>query len=140
MRYVALGVTFLAVSLLAVGSLIGDDKKPDTKEPEPKLKGPLPKYYKQLLLSDDQKQSIYKLRDRYSAKIDELEKKIKDLKVERDGEYAKVLTKVQLARLRELQTGVKDKPKDGDKDKPKDAPEKDKPKDAPAKDKVKKDT
>jgi Spy/CpxP family protein refolding chaperone len=128
MRRIALGITFLTVMLLAVTSLVGDDKKPDTKEPEPKARGFLPKYFKQLGLSDEQKQTIYKLQAKYSAKIEEMQSKIKAMKVEEAGEIEKVLTKAQHDRLKEIREGTKDKPKDGEKDKPKDEV-KDKPKD-----------
>jgi Spy/CpxP family protein refolding chaperone len=128
MRRIALGVTFLAVTMFAVSTLIGEDKKPDPKDPDPKLKGTLPKNYKQLGLSDEQKQAIFKVHDRYQAKIEDLEKKIKELKGEREVGYEKVLTKAQLDRLKELRDPTKDRPKDGDKDKPKDG-DKDKPKD-----------
>jgi hypothetical protein len=141
MRGLRLGGLLLAssvlclCSLVAVGSLFGDDKKPDTKEPEPKARGILPKYYKSLGLSDDQKQAIYKLQGTYTAKIDTLQKQIKDLKAEEAVAVEKLLTKAQLDRLGELKAGDKDKPA-ADK-----APEKvtDKPAEKPVeKDKVEK--
>jgi hypothetical protein len=86
MRGFRLGALLLAAgllalcSLVAVGNLVGDDKKADTKDPEPKARGILPKYYKQLGVTEDQRQAIYKIENSYTAKIDALQKQIKDLK------------------------------------------------------------
>jgi hypothetical protein len=140
MRGIRLGALLLAAgllvlcSLVAVGSLVGDDKKADTKDPEPRARGILPKYYKQLGVTDDQKQAIYKIENTYTAKIDALQKQIKDLKAEELVAIEKVLTKAQLDRLQELRNGDKDKPADKPSDK-KDDKDKDAAKDKDAKDK-----
>jgi hypothetical protein len=138
MKVTRLGVACLAAAVLCGGWLLGDDKKePDKKEPDPKLKGQLPAGWKQLGLSAEQTQQIYKAQAAYKAKIDALKQQIEDLRAEEKAELEKILTKAQRDRLREIRE--KELPKDGPpKDAPpKDAPAKDKPpaKDAPAKDK-----
>jgi Spy/CpxP family protein refolding chaperone len=115
----------LGLALLAVTSTSGQDKKGD--KDDPKVKGTLPAHWKDLGLSDDQKQKVYKIQANYKTKIDDLEKKIKDLKAEEHEERLKVLTDDQKKKLREILLGEpKDKDKPTDKDKPMD---KDKPKD-----------
>ena len=113
----------LGLALLAVTSTSGQDKKSD--KDDPKVKGTLPAHWRELGLSDDQKQKVYKVQAGYKAKIDDLEKKIKDLKAEEQEERLKVLTEDQRKKLREILAG---EPKDKDKDKDK-APDKDKAKD-----------
>jgi hypothetical protein len=102
-----LGVIVLALALLVPGS--AQDKKEGKKgdDPAKKLKGQLPQYYGKLKLSDEQKQSIYKVKANYKVKRDELEKKLNQLKTEERAAYEKVLTQAQLKKLRELQTGEK---------------------------------
>src|ERR1700722_10093670 len=125
MRVVCLGSTVLALCLLAASSLVGDDKKTDAKD-EPKAKGVLPKYYKSLGLTDEQKQSVYKVQAKFNGEIEKLQKKIDDLKNERNTEVEKVLTKTQLDRLKELKLGEKKDSTTKDKDaKDKDAKDKD---------------
>jgi hypothetical protein len=129
-----LGVTALAVGLLAGGFLMGDDKKPD--EPT-KLKGKLPAHFKKLGLSDKQMQDIFKIEAGYLDKIDALQKQLADLKKTEHREIDNVLTDEQKTHLKELlaaDVGGKDKPPSADKDKPA-PPVKDKP--PPAKDKEK---
>ncbi len=115
-----LGV-LLALLLVGGGYLLGDDKKPD----DPKVKGTLPPHYKALGLTDEQLQKVYKVQSSYKAQIDELEKKIKDLKAEEKVEREKILTDAQKTRLKELLLGEDKEPKDKPAEKDK-APEKDK--------------
>ena len=70
--------SLLAVGLLGTGFLLGDDKAKD-KEPVI-VKASLPRYFKQLGLSDKQKKMVYKVRASYAAKIDDLQKQIDALK------------------------------------------------------------
>jgi hypothetical protein len=135
-----LGVTALAVGLLAGGFLMGDDKKPD--EQPTKLKGKLPAHFKKLGLSDKQMQEIFKIEAGYVDKIEALQKQLADMRKAEHHEIDNVLTDEQKAHLKELRTGdleSKDKPS---LDKPA-PPAKDKPavvdkdKGPPAKDKVK---
>jgi Spy/CpxP family protein refolding chaperone len=84
-----------------------DDKKPDDKTPPVKLRGQLPKNYKQLGLLDTQLQKIYKIRADARAKGDELRAKLAKLKDDETEQLEKVLTPEQLKRLREIRSGVK---------------------------------
>jgi hypothetical protein len=106
MSRLRLGVCVLLTALLAGNMLLGDDEKD-----APKVKG-LPKYYSKLGLTDKQKDHIYTIQGRYHAKIDALDKQIKELKAAQKKEVENVLTDAQKARLRELllgETGDKDK-------------------------------
>jgi hypothetical protein len=96
-----LGVTALAVGLLAGGFLMGDDKKAD--EP-PKLKGKLPAHFKKLGLSDKQTQEIFKIEAGYADKIDALQQQLADLKKAEHHDVDNVLTDDQKAHLKELLT------------------------------------
>jgi TolA-binding protein len=130
-----LGMGVLALVLMGGGFLLGDDKKPDDKEP--KAKGTLPQHWKQLGLTDDQVQKVYKIESTYRTKIDALKQQIEDLKDEEKAEMQKLLTDAQKARLKELKLGEKDPPKDKGEEKDK-KPAKDDDK-KPAKDEKPKD-
>ena len=117
-----LGVTVLAMSLLAGGWIMGDNnqKSDDKKDPPPKLKGTLPQGWGKLGLTADQKQKIYKVQADYRVKIEALERQLELTKKNRREEMEKVLTKEQMAQLRKEALPEKDKDKDKDKDKAKD--------------------
>jgi Spy/CpxP family protein refolding chaperone len=108
-----LGVVILAIA--AGGFSLGDDKKPDDKEP--KAKGQLPPQWKKLGLDEAQVQKIYKIETSYRTKIDDLKQQIEDLRAAEKVEMEKVLTDAQKARLKELKLGEKDDPKDKPEDK-----------------------
>jgi hypothetical protein len=109
------GAVVLAASVVASSWLVGaDEKKPDDPV---KVKGTLPAHWRQLGLSADQVQEVYKIQAKYNAKIDKLKAEIEALKSEEDTERYKVLTDEQKKRLKELKIGEKDKDKDKDKDK-----------------------
>ena len=123
------GVTALAVAVLAGGWLMGDDKKPD----DPKLSGHLPAHFKKLGLSDKQIQDIYKLEATYHDKIEALQKQIDDLKKAEHADVENVLTDAQKTALKALLTGDPTTPPP-DKDKPTTPPDKTPP--PPVKDKA----
>jgi hypothetical protein len=106
MRYVTYA---LFVGLVLGGmSFAQDSKKGATKDdtrPSARLRGQLPPNYRQLGLSEEQRQSIYKIQNEFSDKIEDLEKQIEKLKTERGRAYVKVLTKAQKDRLDEIQKG-----------------------------------
>ena len=120
---VALFLSFLAGGWLlsGVGSRAADDPKT-----QPKFRGQLYAKWRELGLTDEQKQRIYKIQSEYRAKIDDLEKKVKELRQEERSKAQAVLTAAQKARLKELLSGATEPAKD------KADPPKDKP---PAKDK-----
>ncbi len=115
MRRLRFGVTTLATFLLLAGWIVGQEKKVDKKpegepkkpevEPEVKLKGTLPMYYKRLGLSEDQKQQVYRVKKSFREKAAALEKQIKLLKAEEKAAIEKVLTAAQRARLKEIRSG-----------------------------------
>jgi len=111
-----IGMGVLTLSLLTTSWLVGGDDKKD--DPPPKAKGTLPAYWKQLGLSNDQKQQVYKIQAKYNAEIDQLKAKIEKLKDTEKEEMYKVLTEEQKKKLKELRSG--EKPADKDKDTAKD--------------------
>ena len=95
--------------LLAVLCLVGwlvaaDDKKAgDAKtDSTQRARGHLPQGWKQLGLTDEQKEHIYKVQADYQGKIEELEQKIRELRQQEWADEVKVLTDVQRARLKEI--------------------------------------
>lgn len=104
---------------LALGLLLGgasaasaQDSSKSTSKDEAKsggrLRGQLPPNYRQLGLSEEQRQKIYKLQNEYADKLKELEEQIEKVKAERNKAYGKVLTKAQHDRLNEIQKGKTD--------------------------------
>jgi TolA-binding protein len=119
MRFAA-GVLALAFFLGTANSAVAQDKEKtksgsSTKEKESKARGVLPQHYRQLALSDEQRQTIYKIQNEYSDKIDDLQKKIDDMKAERNAKYLKSLTKAQRDRLEEIKKGAEKEEKEKDK-------------------------
>jgi Spy/CpxP family protein refolding chaperone len=107
MRRATLALTVGLLFGLSSFAAVQDAKKDDTK-PSSRLRGQLPPNYRQLGLSEEQRQSIYKIHNEYADKIDELEKQIEKMKNERNRAYGKVLTKAQRDRLEEIQKGKSD--------------------------------
>ena len=108
MRFTAMGSSFLAVCL-AFGTAAGQEPKPgEVKGPakevkvEPKAKGQLPMNWKQLGLTDDQTQKVYKIQAKYGEDIDKLDLQIKELKAKITKERNEVLTADQKKRLEEI--------------------------------------
>ena len=73
--------------------------KPADKAAEKKEKGQLPTYWKQLGLTDEQVQKVYKLQGKINEEIDVHEAKIKELKEKMTKERMTILTKEQKDRL-----------------------------------------
>jgi len=80
-------------------------EEPKKTDPPMKLKGFLPMHWGKLGLSDDQKQTVYKIQAKYAAEIDKLEAKIKEIKASRDKEMKAVLTPEQRKRLEDILLG-----------------------------------
>jgi hypothetical protein len=93
------------------GALVGQEAKKDEKkdekkvDPPSKAKGALPANWGKIGLSDDQKQSIYRIQGKYGDEINKLDARIKELKATRDKEMRAVLTPDQKKRLEELILG-----------------------------------
>ena len=102
-------ILVVGVALFAVAASSGQEKKAD--KDEPKAKGMLPANWKKIGLTDDQKDKIYKVQSRATrSKIDDLQKKIADLKAKEKDEMVKLLTDEQKKRLQDILLGeTKDK-------------------------------
>ena len=107
-----LGGLLLTGLLALAGGVAGQDPAKDPPKEEPKktdppmkLKGFLPMHWGKLGLSDDQKQTVYKIQAKYAAEIDKLEAKIKEIKASRDKEMKAVLTPEQRKRLEDILLG-----------------------------------
>ena len=92
-----LGLTGLFAVFVAAGLLFAADEKKD-----PPVKGQLPPNWKQLGLSDTQKNDVYAIQADYHGKIQDLESQIKKLRDEEHNKLLKVLTEDQKKHLREL--------------------------------------
>ncbi len=95
--------------VLMAGAVSAQDNKPVVKpaqDPAARLRGILPTYWKQLGLSDDQIQQVYKIQATYNEEIEKLEEQIKALKEKMSKERSAVLTKEQKERLEKI---IKDK-------------------------------
>jgi Spy/CpxP family protein refolding chaperone len=67
-----------------------------------KAKGYLPAYWKDLGLSDEQKQQVYTIQNKYGEEVDKLEAQIKDVKAKMAKERLKVLTASQKKKLEDV--------------------------------------
>jgi hypothetical protein len=77
-------------------------KKADEQPAPVVVKSQLPKGWKALGLSDQQKKNVYVLRAKYAAKRQALEEQLKALKDEETKALEGVLTEGQKARLKEV--------------------------------------
>jgi Spy/CpxP family protein refolding chaperone len=118
MRRFALALAFVA-AFLAGGLLMNGISIQADDKVEPKIRGVLYPKWKDLGLSKDQVQAIYKIQSESRSKIDKLETEIRKLKAQEKADAEKLLTPAQKARLKELILGddgkdktttVKDKP------------------------------
>jgi Spy/CpxP family protein refolding chaperone len=91
---------FVATSVGFAQATKPAEKKDEKKEE--KAKGMLPTYWKQLGLTEEQVQKVYKLQNKYNDEIDQLEAKIKDLKEKLVKERAAILTAEQKKRLEDI--------------------------------------
>jgi hypothetical protein len=83
-------------------------QEPKKDDPPGKVKGTLPPKWKDLGLSSDQVQQIYKIRNKHDEEIGKLEAKIAELKAAKEKESKAVLTADQKKRLEDILLG-KDK-------------------------------
>lgn len=93
--------------LLTIGSMSAQDTKTEPKTPakelQPKVyRGQLPTYWKQIGLSDDQKQTIYKTQSIYDEKYAILKAQMDELKTKERKELEDILTADQKKRLRDI--------------------------------------
>ncbi len=98
MRRLRFALGILTLVVIGGGLILGQN--------EPiKFRGQLPAGWKKLGLDDTQKSKIYSIREDYRGRIAQLEKKIKELRLEERQELEKVLTDAQKARLKEIKEG-----------------------------------
>ena len=96
--------------LLAAGTGTGQEKGKSPPEAKAKKadnlpdapKGYLPPNWKKLGLSDAQKDKITTISGQYSAEIDRLEERIRELKAKRQSEQLAVLSDEQKKRLEDI--------------------------------------
>lgn len=98
-------------SLLLLGTTPAQETKQETKKgatasqakgEDVKLRGQLPPNWGKLGLSEEQKQKIYQIQNKYNAEIARLEAQVKELRAKRDQEMRSVLTEEQKKRLEEI--------------------------------------
>ena len=109
------GLALLGLSLIVTTSVSQDAKK-DKDDKKDKIKGMLPAGFKDLGLSKEQVNQIYKIQTEYNAKIKELQSKIDEMKKQKTQEEFKVLTPDQRKKYLEAK-GVDTKDKTPPKDK-----------------------
>lgn len=116
---VLFGLVTLALALLVSAGGTQDAKKDkDEKKDPPKIKGFLPRGFKDLGLSKAQIEKIYTAQNEHRKKIAELQAKIGELKKSENAEVFKVLTEDHREKyLKNKGVETKDKGKDKDKDK-----------------------
>ena len=116
-----MGLGILGLTLVVGVGVSGDKKDPKEKTPS------LPPGWKALKLSKDQLAKVHGIMGDYKGKIDELQKKIVDLKAQEKADMIKVLNDDQKAQYLKGLTGEDTKDKAPSKDTPvKDKVEKDK--------------
>ena len=121
-KSVRLAAFLLLATALAAGPGVGQDKAPkkdDAKEPPAAKKkddagpagkkaevskGTLPQYWKQVGLTDEQRQRVYALQGKYNSEIAALETEIRELKAKQKKEMMEVLTPEQKKRLADIIT------------------------------------
>lgn len=96
--------TILVCGLLVAGSIgvnvrsdatAQEAKKADSEKKAKASGDRLPAYYAKIGLSEAQRKSIYAIQNKFEAQIEELEKKIADLKSQQTAEIEAVLTDEQ---------------------------------------------
>ena len=135
-------VTGSAVVLLALGAgilpgLVAQEAgkaaakgKSEEKKTSKKPEGRLPSNYGKIGLTDEQRAQVYAIHDRFEVEINDLEKKLADVKAKQTAEYEAVLNGNQKESLKTLNEETKSKAsskkKGSDKpgEKPSDAEEK----------------
>jgi hypothetical protein len=104
MSRVRILVGVLVLALFSGGWLLGDDPKKtdDKKDPPVTVTHTLPQGWRQLGLSDEQKNKIYAIEDEYGPKIASLKKQLEALEKEERAKRYDVLTEEQKKRLKEI--------------------------------------
>lgn len=93
--------TVLALGICGT-AVLGQDEKPKVPKQVARAKGQLPANWKQLGLTDEQIQTVYRIQNKYNDEIDKLETQIKNLKEQMAKERSAVLTAEQKKRLEDI--------------------------------------
>jgi len=109
-----MGLGLLGLALVVGVGTSGDAKK--DKEPGKGKTPNLPPGWKALMLSKDQTAKVHVIMADYKDKIDELNKKVGELKAQERADMIKVLTDEQKALYLKGLTGEDSKDKKGEKD------------------------
>jgi hypothetical protein len=95
----------LAVLLLCGGAASAQDKKAGGKKAADKkpakARRVLPRYYKNLGLTDEQKQKVYGIQGKYKDRIAALNRQLKEIRAQQKAELETVLNAQQKAKLKE---------------------------------------
>jgi hypothetical protein len=119
-RSSAVGSGLATVALLVTGSLFAQEPgttKAPSKSGSAKAKGPrdpsqkVPPYFGQIGITDEQRESIYKIQGRHQAKIDEIEKQIDEIQAQMLAECEGVLTDSQTQILAHRRNAAAEKKK-----------------------------
>jgi Spy/CpxP family protein refolding chaperone len=87
-------VVLALFGVITAGTIVGQEKG--------KAKGQLPSGWSKLGLSDEQKQKVYEIQAKYKAKIEDLEKQIKEAKDHQRKDELAVLTDAQKKKLKDM--------------------------------------
>ena len=80
-----------------------------TSRAETRRRRPLPAYYGKIGVTDEQREQLHAIQDRYHQQIDALQQQIRQLIRERDAEMEKLLTPGQKLRLQELRQEARER-------------------------------
>lgn len=105
MRRLVYGLALVG-AFLAGGVLLNQVVLQAQDKVEPKPRGTLYPKWRDLGLTKEQTEKIYRIQGEHRAKIDKLEAEIKKLKDVERAEAMKILTPAQVQRLKELTTGA----------------------------------
>jgi Spy/CpxP family protein refolding chaperone len=106
----ALTLAVLSATGPAVSQEKADNAEPAVEKPQPRKqpRARLPNFYRQVV-SEQQREEIYKIQASYQAKIEALQAQLKAVVDERDAKVTAVLTPEQKKKVEELAAAAKAK-------------------------------
>jgi hypothetical protein len=117
-RLRAVGTGLATAALLVAGTLLAQEPtKTTTREPSAKVKSTrdparvVPPYFGQIGITDEQRESIYKIQGKHLAKIEELEKQVDEIQAQMLKECEAVLTDLQKQSLSNRRKAAAEKKK-----------------------------
>lgn len=101
------------LTTLVPGTLHGDEAAPAkpavSKSTETARRKPLPSFYGQIGVTDNQRAQLYSVQDSYEVTLEKLRQELKSMTAERDAKLEAILTPGQRTRLKELREAAKRK-------------------------------